>query len=202
MLFMSSYGVQYYFLGLYFQQVLGWSPLQAGLACVLPTAVCTWGIRLAERGLAKQGTRTVLLRGWAAGMLGMVWIAAVLPLAGNYAWLVPGFVVMSLGQGASWTGMWVLVGQGIAPARQGVAAGVAATAQQVGAALGLALLVMLAAAPLAGLEGVGAETIRQANALGLQHAQWGAAGLALLAWLVCATMAKPQMACKASAACA
>lgn len=192
MLFMSSYGVQYYFLGLYFQQVLGWSPLQAGMAFVLPTAVCTWGIRLAERGLAQHGVRTVLLRGWAAGVLGMVWIAAVLPLAGNYAWLVPGFVVMSLGQGASWTGMWVLVGQGIAPARQGVASGVAATAQQVGAALGLALLVMLAAAPLAGLEGASAETLRQANAQGLQHAQWGAAGLALLAWLVCLRMARPQ----------
>jgi MFS family permease len=116
----------------------------------------------------------------------------VLPLAGNYAGLVPGFVVMSLGQGASWTGMWVLVGQGIAPARQGVASGVAATAQQVGAALGLALLVMLAAAPLAGLEGASAETLRQANARGLQHAQWGAAGLALLAWLVCLRMARPQ----------
>ena len=80
MLFMSSYGVQYYFLGLYFQQVLGWSPLQAGLAFVLPTIVCTIGIRFAERGLARHSVRVVLLAGWTAGLLGMVWTAAVLPL--------------------------------------------------------------------------------------------------------------------------
>lgn len=200
MLFMGSYGVQYYFLGLYFQQVLGWSPMQAGLAFVLPTVVCTVGIRLAERGLVRRSARTVLLAGWAAGLLGMVWTAAVLPQAGNYWWLVPGFVVMSIGQGASWTGMWVLVGEGIAPGQQGVASGVAAMAQQVGAALGLAVLVMVAAAPLAGLHNVGDEAWHQANARGLQYAEWGAALLALLALLVCAAMARPERAAAGVAA--
>jgi len=197
---MGSYGAQYYFLGLYFQQVLGWSPMQAGLAFVLPTVVCTVGIRLAERGLVRRSARTVLLAGWAAGLLGMVWTAAVLPQAGNYWWLVPGFVVMSIGQGASWTGMWVLVGEGIAPGQQGVASGVAAMAQQVGAALGLAVLVMVAAAPLAGLHNVGDEAWHQANARGLQYAEWGAALLALLALLVCAAMARPERAAAGVAA--
>ncbi len=193
MLFMSSYGVQYYFLGLYFQQVLGWSPLQAGLAFVLPTIVCTIGIRFAERGLARHSVRVVLLAGWTAGLLGMVWTAAVLPMAGNYWWLVPGFVVMSIGQGMSWTGMWVLVGEGIAPAQQGVASGVAATAQQVGAALGLAVLVMLAAAPLAQLPaGATAAATHQANAWGLQYAEWGAAAMALLALMVAWRMGRTR----------
>ena len=197
LLFMSCYGVQYYFLGLYFQQVLGWSPLQAGLAFVLPTIVCTAGIRWAERGLARRSARTVLMAGWAAGLLGLVWTAAVLPMAGNYWWLVPGFIVMSIGQGASWTGMWVLVGEGIAPQQQGVASGVAATAQQVGAALGLAVLVMVAARPVAQLRAAGevsAQALGQANALGLQHAEWGTAVIALVALLVCAAMGrKPQL---------
>ena len=190
MLFMSSYGVQYYFLGLYFQQVLGWSPLQAGLAFVLPTIVCTVGIQLAEHGLARYSARTVLMGGWVAGLVGMAWTAAVLPMAGNYGWLVPGFVVMSIGQGASWTGMWVLVGEGIAPAQQGVASGVAATAQQVGAALGLAVLVMVAAAPVAAVDGADSAALLQATAHGLQYAEWGAALIALLALLVCAAMAR------------
>lgn len=191
LLFMSCYGVQYYFLGLYFQQVLGWSPLQAGLAFVLPTIVCTVGIRWAERGLARYSARIVLMAGWAAGLAGLVWTAAVLPLAGNYWWLVPGFIVMSIGQGASWTGMWVLVGEGIAPQQQGVASGVAATAQQVGAALGLAVLVMVAALPVAQLQATGsvnAQALQQANALGLQNAEWGTALIALVALLVCAVM--------------
>lgn len=196
MLFMSCYGVQYYFLGLYFQQVLGWSPLQAGLAFILPTIVCTAGIRLAERGLARHSPRAVLMAGWAAGLLGLIWIAAVLPLAGNYWWLVPGFVVMSVGQGASWTGMWVLVGEGIAPQQQGVASGVAATAQQVGAALGLAVLVMVAAVPVAHLQAsgtAGAEALQQANALGLQYAEWGTAVIAAMALLVSTAMGRKPM---------
>ena len=197
LLFMSCYGVQYYFLGLYFQQVLGWSPLQAGLAFVLPTIVCTVGIRWAERGLARHSARIVLMAGWAAGLAGLVWTAAVLPMAGNYWWLVPGFVVMSIGQGASWTGMWVLVGEGIAPQQQGVASGVAATAQQVGAALGLAVLVMVAALPVAQVQATGsvnAQALQQANALGLQNAEWGTALIALVALLVCAVMGHRPMA--------
>ena len=193
LLFMSCYGVQYYFLGLYFQQVLGWSPLQAGLAFVLPTIACAVGIRCAERGLARHSARFVLMGGWAAGLAGLVWTAAVLPLAGNYWWLVPGFIVMSIGQGASWTGMWVLVGEGIEPQQQGVASGVAATAQQVGAALGLAVLVMVAARPVAQLQATGsasAQALQQANAQGLQNAEWGTALIALLAVLVCAAMGR------------
>jgi sugar phosphate permease len=57
---------------------------------------------------------------------------------------LPGIVVLSLGQGMTWTGMWVAAGQGIAATEQGVAAGMASTSQQIGGALGLALLVSLA----------------------------------------------------------
>ncbi len=193
MVFMSSYGVQYYFLALYFQQVLGWTPLQAGMAFLLPTAVCTWGIRLAERWLLHRSVRSVLMTGWAMGALGLAWLAWALPLAHNYLWLVPGFVIASLGQGASWTAMWVVAGQGIRPEQQGVASGIAATAQQVGAAVGLAVLVMVAAAPLAHLAGSGSDPqlLLQATARGLQHAEWGSVVFALLGWVLSALMAKP-----------
>lgn len=195
MVFMSSYGVQYYFLALYFQQIYGWSPLQAGLAFLLPTAVCTVGIRWAERWLARSSPRTVLMGGWAAGALGLAWTAWALPLGSGYVWLVPGFVVASVGQGASWTAMWVLAGQGIDAGRQGVASGIAATAQQVGAALGLAVLVMLATAPLLALQGgqaLPAGALDEATARGLQHAEWGAALLALLGLAIAARMRVPR----------
>ncbi len=205
MLFMSSYGVQYYFLALYFQQIYGWSPLQAGLAFLLPTAVCTLGIRWTEHWLRRATPRTVLMAGWAAGTAGLAWMAWALPLGGGYAWLVPGFVVLSLGQGASWTAMWVVAGQGVAPQRQGVASGIAATAQQVGAALGLAVLVMVATAPLAGLAPAAADSadaVREATARGLRRAEWGAALLALLGFLVSALMLRtPRAGAAQQAAC-
>jgi len=99
---------------------------------------------------------------------------------------VPGFVVLSLGQGACWTAMWVVAGQGVAAGQQGVASGIAATAQQVGAAMGLALLVMVATAPLAGI--TSPDALREATARGLQQAEWGAALIALLGWVVSAGM--------------
>ena len=54
-IFMSSYGVQYYFLAIYFQSVYGYSVLQTGLAFLPATLLCTLGIRVAERLLARHG---------------------------------------------------------------------------------------------------------------------------------------------------
>lgn len=190
MAFMSSYGVQYYFLALCFQQVFGWSPLQAGLAFIMPTIVCTAGIRMAERMLARTAVRHVLLAGWAMGAIGLAWIAWTLPLAANYAWLVPGLIVQSLGQGVSWTAMWIVAGQNIPPHQQGVSSGIAATAQQVGAAVGLAVLVMISTAPLTGVAEGG--DLLAARLRGLQHAEWGAVAFALLGLLVAWRMGDAQ----------
>jgi hypothetical protein len=72
--------------------------------------------------------------------------------------------------------MWIVAGQGVPAAQQGVASGMAATAQQIGGALGLAVLVMLANAGR-GVEAAGASP----EALhGLVNAQYGAAVFALL----------------------
>lgn len=143
-LFMSSFGVQYYFLALYFQQVYGYSVLLSGLAFLPSTLVCTLGIWLAERMLQRFGLRGTLVSGLLAGALGIALVAWALPEGQGFWGLLPGIVVLSLGQGMTWTGMWVAAGQGIAATEQGVAAGMASTSQQIGGALGLALLVSLA----------------------------------------------------------
>jgi len=83
--------------------------------------------------------------------------------------------VLSLGQGITWTSMWIVAGQGVPAAQQGVASGMAATAQQIGGALGLALLVMVANA---GRGSAGASS--DAALQGMIHAQYGAALFALL----------------------
>ena len=99
MLFMSSFGVQYYFLALYYQDGYGWSPLQAGMAFLPPTLVCTVGIRIAERMLAVRSPRQVLAWGLAAGALGIAGVAFALPHGAGYWPLLPGIVLLSLGQG-------------------------------------------------------------------------------------------------------
>jgi predicted MFS family arabinose efflux permease len=174
--FMSSYGVQYYFMALYFQDGYGWSPLQAGLAFLPATAVCTVGIQLAEWALKRWSARKVLVLGQLAGAVGHAWVAATLPHGANFWPLLPGVVVLSIGQGMTWTSMWIVAGQGVPAAQQGVASGMAATAQQIGGALGLALLVMLANANRStSALGTSPEALQ-----GLVHAQYGAALFALL----------------------
>ncbi|MQA55010.1 MFS transporter [Pseudomonas piscis] len=143
-LFMSSFGVQYYFLSLYFQQVYQFSVLHSGLAFLPSTVLCTLGIWLGERALRRVSLRAVLACGLLAGALGIGMIYLALPGSRGFVGLLPGIVIMSIGQGMTWNTMWISAGQGIAATEQGVAAGVASTSQQIGGALGLALLVSLA----------------------------------------------------------
>ncbi len=190
MLFMSSFGVQYYFLALYYQDGYGWSPLQAGMAFLPPTLVCTLGIRIAERMLAARPPRQVLAWGLAAGALGIAGVAAALPHGSGYWPLLPGIVLLSLGQGMTWTAMWIVAGQGVPAAQQGVASGMAATAQQIGGALGLALLVMLANAARAAAPADSAQALQ-----GLIHAQYGAALFAALGVVVALRLRPARLDC-------
>lgn len=168
--FMSSFGVQYYFLALYYQQIYRYSVLQAGLAFLPATLVCTLGIWLAERALVKIGLRNTLVSGQLAGALGIALVCLALPTGAGFWWLLPGIFILSLGQGMTWTAMWVAAGLGVKPGEQGVAAGMASTTQQIGGALGLAVLVSLANA--SGATGA-------AQAQGIELALWWSAGIAL-----------------------
>ncbi len=184
-LFMSSYGVQYYFLALYFQDGYGWSPLQAGLAFLPATAVCTFGIQLAERALQRLRVEQVLVRGLLLGTVGLALVAGLLPHGAGFWPLLPGVVLLSIGQGMTWTAMWIVAGQGVPAAQQGVASGMAATAQQIGGALGLALLVMLANAN-------GGEPGSPQALAGMVNAEFGAAAFALLGVVLVVLARRPQ----------
>jgi MFS family permease len=164
--FMSSFGVQYYFLALYYQQVYGYSVLQTGLAFLPATLVCTFGIGLAERALARIGLRNTLVSGQLAGAVGIALVCWALPTGVGFWSLLPGIFILSIGQGMTWTAMWVAAGLGIRPGEQGVAAGMASTSQQIGGALGLAVLVSVA------------------NVGGIERALWWSAGIALVGAVV------------------
>ncbi len=69
----------------------------------------------------------------------MLAIAAAMGASNSYVVVLPGIVVLSLGQAIGWTAMFAAAGTGVAPEQQGIASAVAATTQQVGAAV-LALL--------------------------------------------------------------
>ena len=86
---------------------------------------------------------------------------------GSYAALIPGLVLLSIGDGVVFTTMFIAAGTGVADREQGVASGIASTSTSIGAAVGLALLVLVANS---GTDGLAGEALRIATADGLSTA--------------------------------
>ncbi|MEV4181536.1 MFS transporter [Streptosporangium canum] len=170
-----------YFLTLYFQSIHGYSPLMTGAAFLVPSLMIAAGTQIGERMATRTGMRLTLLTGIVTGAAGTALLATGMSAGGSYWNVLPGIVVMGFGQGLTWTGMWIAAASGVAAGEQGVASGMASTALQVGTALGLAVLVAVAARDTTGLAG---EALRGETTGGLRVAIYVAAvGILLSAFL-------------------
>ncbi|MFT2019247.1 MFS transporter [Streptomyces sp. 796.1] len=173
-----------YFLTRYLQVVHGYSALETGLAFLLPAVMVAAGTQLGERAIAAYGVRPTLLGGLLCGAVGAAALAVAFSDSGAYGPLVPGLTLLSLGQGAAWTALWIVAASGVAPGDQGIASGLSSTTLQVGGAVGLALLVAVANTRSDGLSGAAlrAGLIDGVQLVGyLIAAGIGAAALALFA---------------------
>ncbi|MFF0728426.1 MFS transporter [Streptomyces sp. NPDC004134] len=178
-----------YFLTLYYQDVLGFSALETGLAFLGSTLSITAGSFLSERLIQRTGTRGALLTGIAVNALGAALLAPGLRAEGSVLTTLAGVVVVGLGMGSTYTAMWNAAGTGVAEHEQGLASGVASTALQVGTAAGLALLVAVANDDLAGLSG---EALRAASAEGMRTAVYTLGAVMLLAALAALKLPRPR----------
>ncbi len=177
-LFSGTFGSVLYFLTLYFQDVRGYDALETGVAFLLPTAVIVAGSALAGRIVTRFGARRTLVAALAVGALGALALGLAMSPDGSYAALVPGLVLLSIGDGVVYTTMFIAAGAGVADREQGIASGIASTGASVGASVGLAVLVLVAAA---GTEGHTGEALRSATADGLGTAVLVvAAGIAVI----------------------
>jgi EmrB/QacA subfamily drug resistance transporter len=139
---MSSFGMQLYFLTIFLQEVLHESPLRAGLS-FLPLAISiVAGTRVGARLVGRIGIARTLAAGMALGAVGL-FLYVRLPAEGSLADLIPGMIVAGLGQGIAFTTMYVAASTGVPEGSEGVASAMAMTAQQLGGSVGLALLVAL-----------------------------------------------------------
>ncbi|MFJ5840560.1 MFS transporter [Streptomyces shenzhenensis] len=142
-LYSATFSSLPYFMTLYFQNVRGYSAFATGLAFLVPAVVTALGTQAGERAVARVGVRRMLVGGMVLGAAGAGALGLALTADGSYSLLLPGIVLLGLGQGAAWTGMWIVAASGVAAEDQGVASGMASTTLQVGGAVGLALLVAL-----------------------------------------------------------
>jgi EmrB/QacA subfamily drug resistance transporter len=137
---------------LYMQLVLGYTPLQVGLAFLpanLIMAACSLGG--SARLVMRFGTRLPLAAGLLVAAAGLLLFARA-PLDGSFAWdVLPGMVLLGLGGGIAFNPLLLAAMSDVKPSESGLASGVVNTAFMMGGALGLAVLASLAAARSSGL---------------------------------------------------
>ena len=143
-LFAATFGSVLYFLSIYLQDVRGYDALQTGLAFLLPTAVVVTGSTLAGQLVTRFGLRRTLVAALAVGAVGAAALGLAMTQDSPYPALLPGLTLLSIGDGVVFTAMFIAAATGVADGQQGVASGLASTGSGVGAAFGLAVLVLIA----------------------------------------------------------
>jgi MFS family permease len=136
-----------FFLGaLYMQRILGYDPLQVGLAFLPATLVMgTLSLGFAEKLIMRFGARRTLIPGLMLISIGLLLFART-PVGGDYvADILPAMIVVAVGIGTSFPSLMTLAMSGATPEDAGLASGVVNTSAQVGGAIGLAVLATLAA---------------------------------------------------------
>jgi EmrB/QacA subfamily drug resistance transporter len=145
MLVASGMFSMFFFASLYVQEVLGYSPLKAGLAFLPVTFGMIVGAGVAQAAIRRFGPRVVGVVGVTLAAGGMLWLTG-LPVQGHYVSdLLVGLLPMSIGMGLTFVPVTLLATAGVAPEDSGLASGLLNTSQQVGGALGLAILSTFAA---------------------------------------------------------
>jgi EmrB/QacA subfamily drug resistance transporter len=145
----------WYFLTLYMQDVLGYSPLEAGVAFLPHTLAIIAGTQVTTRWLGERDARATISLALLVAGVGFWWLSRA-GADGHYVVdvAVPGAIVM-LGAGIAFPPMVGAATAGVPPAMHGLASGILNTSRMVGGALGLAVLATAAASRTADVAGPG-----------------------------------------------
>jgi predicted MFS family arabinose efflux permease len=176
----------WYFVSLYTQQVLGYSPIEAGLAFVPMTAMIVIGSVVAGKLVTRVGAGPMLVVGMGLQAAGMVLFSGV-SVHGTYGGdiLVPSLLT-AIGIGFAFVPVTIAAMSGARPDEAGLASGLVNTSRQVGGSLGLAILATVASARTSSLSSH--EGVHAALNSGFQRAFLVGAGFALAGALAAALL--------------
>jgi predicted MFS family arabinose efflux permease len=168
----------FFFASLYVQEILGYSPLKAGLAFLPVTAGIIIGAGIAQQLFRRVGVLRLALGGVLLAAAGLA-VLTQLPVHGSYLGnLMSGLFPMSIGMGLTFVPITLLGTGGVAGDDAGLASGLFNTSQQVGGSLGLAILSTLAASQTAGLLGSSHASLTSAAGLAARVSGYHVAFLA------------------------
>ncbi len=183
----SGLFAMFYFASLYLQEILGYGPLKAGVAFVPFTLGIIIGAGASQALIRRIGIRIVVFTGITMGTAGLLYFAR-LPAHGSYVPdLLPTIAVVSIGMGMTFVPLTLLATTNVERADAGLASGLFNTSQQVGGALGLAILSTLAASRTSNLLGGGVASsvvVRDSALTSGYHVAFAVGAAMLLAALV------------------
>ncbi|MEV6959545.1 MFS transporter [Streptomyces sp. NPDC051207] len=179
----SAMFCMWFFMTLYAQNVLGYSPLEAGVALIPSSLAVIAGSKVAPRLMRVLGARALAALGTAVAATGFGW-QSTLTADGAYvtAIMIPG-VLMMLGAGLATTPLASLATSGTAPGEAGLVSGLINTSRIMGGSLGLAVMSTLAAARSGGSTSPDALTEGYALVFRAGTAVLGAGTLLMWLWL-------------------
>ena len=187
-LFVGSMAAFWFYVSQYLQIVKGLNALQTGLA-FLPMTLASFAIAfLVPRLSARFGEEVFLIGGLATVTVGTLWLSFLSPSGSYLTTVALPMMLVGLGQGASTIRLTSAGMADVAPEDSGAASGVVSTAVQVGSALGLSILLALAA----GLAPIGSESHSNNVAHQANVALAGGAGLCALAFLSVVIWVRPR----------
>ncbi|MFF4208095.1 MFS transporter [Streptomyces sp. NPDC001796] len=179
----SAMFCMWFFMTLYAQNVLGYSPLDAGLALVPSSLAVVFGSKVAPQVMRSVGARNLAVLGTLIAAAGFGW-QSTMTADGSYATAImfPG-ILMMLGAGLAGTPLAALATSGAAPGDAGLVSGLVNTSRTMGGSLGLAVMSTIAATRTGARGSADALTEGYAEAFRTSGYVLLAGAVLMLAWL-------------------
>lgn len=139
----GMFGV-FYFTSIYTQNILGYSPVKTGVAFLPMTIMIIVASGIAQRLIGVVGAKAVGITGMFIAAIGLVMLYRIEAGGSYWTQLLPGVLVLALGLGLTFVPLTLIATGGVQDDDAGLASGLFNTFQQVGGALGLAILTTVA----------------------------------------------------------
>jgi EmrB/QacA subfamily drug resistance transporter len=202
LLFTATILSMFYFISQFIQKVLGFSPVNAGLA-FLPMTIGMFAVaRVVPSLLARFGLKGFMLTGSLLMTITAIWLSRVSPSDSYLSGIFGPMLLFGIGAGCCIMPTNVTILAGIPPQLAGAASGVLQSVMQLGGALGLAILVAVYGTATAHFTGTGTNALKQVVTHGVRETFTTTivfSGLAFLLALIVIKTVKPAAAAKAPA---
>jgi Na+/melibiose symporter-like transporter len=183
----------FFFMTLYVQQVLGYSPIKAGVSFLPVSVVIAVISGIVSKLVPKIGYKPPMALGPIVLAIGLYTIGHLMKVGGNY-WhnVFPGLIIFAIGMGLTFVAGTLAATSGVKRQMSGIASGVLNTSQQVGGAIGLAILSAVAFSAVRAEVSAGGP-VKYAQIHGFQAGLSVGMGLAIAAAIVVLLVVKNEI---------